>query len=274
MIETLRIKSEVLNNERDIFVLLPPGYHDEPSVSYPVLLMHDGQNVFSTHGNWFKKWNIDLILDWLYGEQSVEKMIVVGITHLNRREYEFTPTVDTLMADGGGAYHYIRFMKEELRPLIEKNYRVKADREHYAMCGSSLGGLITLVAAIHANDAFSRFAAVSPSLWWDFGVMLERVRTWNPKPTSIKLWIDIGGREGPGSVSIDEILKEIYNPTNFCRVLCNLLLAKGFKLKKNLMYVEDAEGIHDEITWGKRFPDIVKFFYPVKDEKKQADEKK
>jgi predicted alpha/beta superfamily hydrolase len=262
MIETLRIKSEFLKNERDLYVLLPPDYDRETDVYYPVFYMHDGQNLFSTHGNWFKKWNIDYVLPPLYAEQSVEKMIVVGITHLNKREFEFTPTIDTLVNNGGGAHDYIRFMVHELKPLIEGRFRARKDPESCAVGGSSLGGIITLQTAIKAGDIFGKCAVVSPSLWWDFGVMLEKVRAWTPRIGTLKLWVDMGLREGPGSVHIDEILKEIYSPVNFCRVLCNILLGKGFKIKKTLMYVEDPEGIHDEICWGRRFADIVKFFFP------------
>lgn len=263
MIETLKIKSEILKNERELYIYLPPGYYEE-QCKYPVFYLQDGQNIFSTHGNWFKKWNIDYIMPGLFEERSVEKMIVVGITHLNRREYEFTPTLDTLINDGGGAEDFISFMVNELKPLIEKTYRVKKDVENTAIGGSSLGGLITLQTAISRSDAFGKFAVISPSLWWDFGVMLEKVRAWTPRIGSLKLWVDIGLREGPGSVRVDQILQEIYKPVNFCRVLCNILIAKGFKIKKNLMYVEDPDGEHDEVAWGRRFADISKFFFGVK----------
>lgn len=260
--EVTKIKSRILDNEREIFVFLPPGYNEERD-EYPVFYMHDGQNIFSAVGNWFKKWNIDLCLSRMYGEKSVRKIIVVGITHLNTREYEFTPTFDTLVNNGGGADKYLSFIADELKPMIESSYRAKKGREYVAVGGSSLGGLITLHAAITRNDVFGNFAVVSPSLWWDFGVMLEKVRAWTPLIGGVRVWLDMGRKEGPGSVLVDEILKEIYSPVNFARVLCNIMLAKGFKLKKTLMYIEDAEGEHDEITWGRRFEDIAKFFFPV-----------
>jgi predicted alpha/beta superfamily hydrolase len=262
MIETLKIKSTILRNERDLYVMLPPGYEEE-TVTYPVFYMHDGQNIFSTHGNWFKKWNIDYVLQDLYARQAIEKIIVVGITHLNTREYEFTPTFDALINNGGGADKYIRFMVEEVKPLIQSTYRARTDRASQAVGGSSLGGIITLYTAIARSDEFGKFAVVSPSMWWDFGVMLEKARSWTPRMGTLKLWIDIGAHEGPGSALIDDILKEIYNPVNFCRVLCNILMGKGFKLKKSLMYIEDPDGIHDEVTWGRRFYDICRYFFPL-----------
>lgn len=260
-IETIKIKSSVLDNERNIYILLPPSYHISDA-SYPVVYINDGQNIFSTHGNWHKKWNVDYVMDRLYSERAVPEVIVVGITHLNRREYEFTPTFDALVNEGGGSDRYLRFVTTELKPFLEKKYRILGDRENTAFMGSSLGGIITLEAARTKSEFISKFAALSPSLWWDFGVMLERVRNWTTQEgQDIKLWVDMGAQEGGGSYLVDGILKEIYNPVNFCRVLCNILAHRGLKLKQNLMYMEDPHGIHDEVCWGRRFYDIMRFLF-------------
>lgn len=260
-IETLRFRSHILDNERDIYVLLPEGYATSEA-RYPVLYMNDGQNIFSTVGNWHKKWNVDIVLDRLYEERVISELIVVGITHLNRREYEFTPTFDALVNEGGGSERYLRFLAQELKPFIDEKYRTLKDRLNTGFMGSSLGGVITLEAARTKSDIISKFAAVSPSLWWDFGVMLERARMWRSEEAKdIKLWIDMGNQEGGGSYLVDSILQEIYNPVNFCRVLCNILGHKGFKLNKNLKYVEDPHGIHDEICWGRRFYDMMKYLF-------------
>ena len=260
-IDTLQIHSDLLDNDRDIYVLLPPSYHFSDA-AYPVVYMNDGQNIFSTHGNWHKKWNVDYVMDRLYSDRAVPEVIVVGITHLNHREYEFTPTFDALVNEGGGSERYLRFISQELKPFLESKYRILGNRINTAFMGSSLGGIITLEAARTKSDVFSKFAALSPSLWWDFGVMLERARNWNvAEDTDIKLWVDMGAQEGGGSYLVDSILKEIYNPVNFCRVLCNILAHKGLKLRQNLMYVEDPNGIHDEICWGRRFYDIMRFLF-------------
>ncbi len=260
-IETVRVRSSILDNEREIYVLLPPSYHISEAC-YPVVYMNDGQNIFSTHGNWHKKWNVDYVMDRLYHERAVPEVIVAGITHLNRREYEFTPTFDGLVNEGGGSEKYLRFVTTELKPFLENRYRILGDRDNTAFMGSSLGGVITLEAARTMSGVISKFAALSPSLWWDYGVMLERARSWKVDPSlQIKLWVDMGAQEGSGSYLVDDILKEIYNPVNFCRVLCNILAGKGIKLKKNLMYVEDPHGIHDEVCWGRRFYDIMKFLF-------------
>ncbi len=261
IIETIRFKSWLLRNERDIYILLPPSYYASDA-SYPVVYMNDGQNIFSTVGNWHKKWNVDLVLDRMYNERIIPEVIVVGITHLNKRENEFTPTYDGIVKNGGGSDRYLRFVTKELKPYLESKYRILGNRDNTAFMGSSLGGVITLEAARTQYDTISKFGVLSPSLWWDFGVMLERARTWKPEAAAkIKLWIDMGTQEGAGSYMFDSILKEIYNPLNFCRVLCNILTHKGFKVGKNLMYMEDSHGIHDEICWGRRFYDIMKYFF-------------
>ncbi len=260
-IETERIKSSVLDNERDIYVLLPPGYN-ACEAKYPVVYLNDGQNVFSTHGNWHKKWNVDIVMDRLYEERAVPEMIFVGVTHLCNREYEFTPTYDALVENGGGSDKYLEFLTTELKPFLESKYRILGDRDNTAIMGSSLGGILTLEAARKKSDVFSKFAALSSSFWWDFGVMLEYARNWDPEISKkIKLWVDMGLQEGGGSFLIDDTLKEIYNPVNFCRVFCNILMKKGFEMNKNLMYVEDPLGIHDEVCWGRRFYNIMKYLF-------------
>lgn len=261
VIETQKIRSEILGNEREIYVLLPPSYHTG-NMKYPVTYLNDGQNVFSTHGNWHKKWNADIVMDRLYEERVVPEMILVGITHICNREYEFTPTYDALIENGGGAEKYLNFISNELKPFLESKYRILGDRENTAIMGSSLGGILTLEAARKKSDVFSKFAALSSSFWWDFGIMLEYARTWDPEISKkIRLWVDMGLQEGGGSYLIDETLKEIYNPVNFCRVFCNILMKKGFEINKNLMYVEDPHGIHDEVCWGRRFYNIMKFLF-------------
>lgn len=258
---TEKFKSDILNNERDIYILLPPGYHASEA-KYPVLYMNDGQNIFSTVGNWHKKWNVDIVMQRLYEERAVPEMIIVGITHLCKREYEFTPTYDALVENGGGSQKYLQFITDELKPFLEKKYRILGDRANTAIMGSSLGGILTLEAARTRFDAFSKFGALSSSFWWDFGIMLEYARNWNMAASKdVKLWIDMGLQEGGGSYLIDDTLKEIYNPVNFCRVFVNILMKKGYSLNENLKYVEDPNGIHDEICWGRRFYDIMKFLF-------------
>lgn len=256
-----KIKSTILDNEREIYVLLPPGYQASDA-KYPVVYMNDGQNLFSTHGNWHKKWNVDFVMNRLYEERAVPETIIVGVTHLCAREYEFTPTYDALIDNGGGSVKYLSFLTEELKPFLESKYRILGDRKNTAIMGSSLGGILTLEASRLKSDVFSKFAALSPSFWWDFGIMLEYARNWNMESAKdIKLWIDMGLQEGGGSFLIDDTLKEIYNPVNFCRVFCNILVKKGFVLNKNLVYFEDPHGIHDEICWGRRFYDIMKYLF-------------
>ncbi|HPZ07788.1 MAG TPA: alpha/beta hydrolase-fold protein [Candidatus Eremiobacteraeota bacterium] len=266
IIDVKEITSKFLKNTRKIYILLPPGYNKESSKSYPVFYMNDGQNLFTIYqeGQWFKKWNMDIIIDKMLKKGYMEEILIVGIANTNKREYEYTPTYDMLEKNGGGASLYLKFVIEEVKPLIEKSYRAESNREHIAFGGSSLGGILSLYAGIKHSDVFSKLAVISPSLWWDFGVMFDLTRNWEVEPSNIKIWLDIGRKEGAGTrkENLKKILKEIYRPVHFNRVLRDILIKKGFVKGVNLKYVEDVKGLHDEYAWARRMYPALRFFFP------------
>jgi len=271
MIEVKKITSDYLKNTRDLFILLPAGYYKEPEKTYPVFYMNDGQNLFSTHGDWFKKWDLDIVVKNMLLKGYMEEIFIVGIANTPKRCFEYTPTYDMLEKDGGGGNIYLKFLTEEVKPLIEKTYRVKKEKTDLAIGGSSLGGVQTLYSAIKKSDVFSKFAVISPSLWWDFGVMFDMTRNWEADPSGLKIWLDIGRKEGTVTRKkrLNEILKEIYRPVEFNRVLRDILIKKGFVKGKNLKYIEDIKGVHDEISWGRRMYLVLKFFFPKKNSGKK-----
>lgn len=264
MIQVKKITSKYLNNTRELFILIPPGYKKEEDKTYPVFYMNDGQNLFSTHGNWFKKWDLDIVVKNMLEKGHMEEIFIVGVANTNKRGYEYTPTYDMLEGNGGGANLYMKFLLEEVKPLIESSYRVKKERDFLAFGGSSLGGILTLYGAIKYSHVFSKFAVISPSLWWDFGVMFDFTRNWEVEPSNIKIWLDIGRKEGTVTrkESLNKILKEIYRPVHFNRVLKDILIKKGFVEGKNLKALEDVKGVHDEICWGRRMYMVFRYFFP------------
>lgn len=153
-----------LGRERTIRVFLPPNYN-ENSAHYPVLYMHDGQNLFDVATAFSGEWQVDETLTELY-ESGFHHLIVVGVDNGGvHRIDEYTPWANPQYGGGEGDL-YLDFLVETLKPLIDATYRTLPEREHTALMGSSLGGLISLYGGLRNPDVFSRLGVFSPSLWF------------------------------------------------------------------------------------------------------------
>jgi predicted alpha/beta superfamily hydrolase len=236
---------------RDVVVYLPPGYDANPTRRYPVLYMHDGQNLFDRLTSAFgSEWGADETAERLIAAGEMEPIIIVGPYNTSDRIAEYTQVADPRYG-GGDADKYGRFLKEELKPFIDQTYRTKPEREFTGVAGSSLGGLVSMYFGLTLNDTFSRIGSISPSIWWSNREILTRVNNLSAKPP-IKVWVDIGTNEG--STPQEEV-------TN-TRDLRNALVAKGFTLNQDLKYLEVQGAGHDETAWNARMDQIFKFLYP------------
>lgn len=244
-------RSEILENERQVTVWLPPGYDVDADRRYPVLYLHDGQNLFEPERA-FKKgehWRVGEAASALVEAGRVAPLIIVGIDNAGpRRLHEYTPTHDRRRG-GGGASDYGRFLLEELKPFIDTEYRTLADPLHTGLGGSSLGALVSLYLGLKRPDVFSRLAILSPSVWWDRRAILGDVRNARPKP-SLRLWVDIGTREGRHHVENTRLLKAG-------------LLKGGWVEGDDLHYEEVEGGTHSEGAWADRFGRVLEFLFPT-----------
>ncbi len=253
------IKSEQLGEERELFIYLPPGY-DENNVErlYPCLYMHDGQNIFAQAGDSeFGKWEVDITADDLIEKGEIIPLIIVGISNSPDRDYEYTPTYDQEEETGGFADTYLNFLTQELMPTINETYNVSPYPTDTAICGSSLGGLLSLYAIMRHEDLFKKAAILSPSIWWDNKVILDAVSLWEPDCTELKLWVDMGWFEE------EELTDEPGHPIDDSRELTELLESRGFTVGENLVYYEDPEGAHNEFSWAKRMQMILYYLFPA-----------
>ena len=146
-------------------VYLPPGYVEDTGRTYPVLYMHDGQNLFDPAtafgGN---EWRLDDTAEELIERGAIEPLIIVGIYNTGeQRIHEYTPTTDPKLG-GGKADLYGKMLVEEVKPFIEKTYRTLPGPENTGMGGSSLGGLVTLHLGIQYPQVFGKLAVLSPSV--------------------------------------------------------------------------------------------------------------
>lgn len=157
-----------LNRNRRIWLYLPPDY-DLTTKNYPVIYMHDGQNLFDTYTSFAGEWEVDETLNELY-DSGHSVPIVVGIDNGGtERINEYTPWVNSQYGGGMGSL-YIDFIVETLKPYIDENFRTLPEREYTALWGSSLGGLISHYGVLKYQDIFSKAGIYSPSYWFSDSV--------------------------------------------------------------------------------------------------------
>ncbi len=235
-----RLSGEGLTHPRDIIVWLPPSYEKNAKKSYPVLYMHDGQNLFDPSTAFMGyDWRVDEVADSLIKWKKIEEVIVVGIYNSPDRlpEYSDSPL--------GAAY--LNFVVSVLKPMIDSVYRTKPGREFTGIAGSSLGGLSSLLFAWKRPDVFGMAACLSPSFWYDDEKTLKEIREYSGPKKNIKIYLDCGGRE-----------KELLS--GYKRMV-EILKSKGFKKGKDLEYTLDSKGTHSEYYWAKRIWRPLVFFY-------------
>lgn len=246
--------SRILAGSRELVVYLPPGYDDNPDQKYPVMYFHDSQNVFEAHtayvpGNY---WQIGETAGELILAGQIPPLILVGIPHGGeRRVDEFTPSRNPQNSYGGQAALYGRMLVEEVMPFIEHQYRVLTGGKNTGLGGSSLGGLVTMYLGIRYPDKFGRLAVMSPSVWWDYRMILRKIVSVTHRHRA-KIWLDVGLHEGS---SPKATLRDV-------RLLRDVLVRKGWKPGIDLFYYEDAQGGHDEHAWAARAPYMLQFLFP------------
>ncbi|MEP7278152.1 MAG: alpha/beta hydrolase-fold protein [Bacteroidota bacterium] len=149
-----------LGRTRRIWIYLPKGYNPVAAKKYPVLYMHDGQNLFDEATSFSGEWGIDETMD-----STSNACIVVGIDHGGpRRMNEYNPN-DTKQFGKGEGRAYLAFIVDNLKPFIDKNYRTLPDKLHTCMAGSSMGGLISFYAGLYYPRIFGALGVFSPSFW-------------------------------------------------------------------------------------------------------------
>jgi predicted alpha/beta superfamily hydrolase len=259
--------SAFLDHDRDVLVWLPPGYDEVPHEGstrelsakvrdgglrrYPVLYMHDGQNLFESETAFQKgeHWRLGETAATLIASGRIEPLIIVGIYNTgDTRVHEYTPTRDPKLG-GGRAADYGRMIVEELKPLIDNTYRTRPEAASTGLGGSSLGGLVTLHLGLAHWRIFGRLAVLSPSVWWDRRVILKTVRQARSKPP-LRIWLDMGTAEGRKGLDDARLLKAA-------------LVGLGFTPGVDLQYTEYEGATHNEHAWAERVAPMLEWLYPI-----------
>jgi predicted alpha/beta superfamily hydrolase len=246
--------SKILGNRRDVLVYLPPGYRRSLRRRYPVLYLHDGQNVFDAATSFAGvEWGVDETAQRLIRHKLIEPLIIVAVANIGEdRIHEYAPTAGVIepkdrpkKRSRGLARIYGQFLIEELKPFIDRKYRTKPEAEFTGLGGSSLGGLATLAMGILFSETFTRLMVMSPSIWWDDFAIFRLVGILAEKPP-LKIWLDTGTAE-PGWEQ--------------ARELCDCLIEKGWRLNHDLAYVEVSGARHGEAAWATRVEPALRFLF-------------
>ena len=240
--ETVTGDVRVLRGEldRDLLAYLPPS-QGLPGRRFPVVYMHDGQNLFDEATANTGEWRVDETMEALAAEGL--EAIVVGIPHAgDRRGHEYA---------GEGARHYLDFVVDGIRPLVESAFAVDPRRESTGIAGSSLGGISSLHALYAHPDVFGFAGVLSPAFWWSGDERWHELVEREPPPR-VRIYMDVGDDEGEG----DESIRRAY-VDGFQRMDA-LLRDKGYD-DDELRTVLEPGGVHLESAWARRLPDALRF---------------
>lgn len=238
-----QIASAHLRQKRNVIVWLPPSYFIEPDRRYPVLYMHDGQQVFdpstSTLG---QDWEVDEWCMKLIAEGRLREIIVVGIYSTPDRFVEYNPS------ELGESY--TRFIVEELKALIDETYRTRPERDHTAVAGASMGGAISFYMAWTRPDVFFGAACLSSAFQYKEDThTLDLVRKTEQTP-NVRFFLYCGRG--------DDLERRLSKDLHAMR---DVLAAKGIVSGDQLMLSEDPDGAHNEATWARHTDHWLLFLF-------------
>jgi predicted alpha/beta superfamily hydrolase len=237
-----QLRGDGLQYDRDLIVWLPPSYEKQKSKRYPVLYMHDGQNIIDPQTSFIGyDWHVDEVADSLIRVGTIEEIIIVGIYNSPDRIPEYSDT------DIGKAY--ARFVINKVKSLIDSTYRTKPNRQNTAVMGSSMGGLISFLFVWWHPEVFSKAGCLSSVFDNRTASALNLVRAEKMKTHDVKIYFDCGGYGNEGSLKpgMDEIIE--------------IMKEKGYNEGTDFISFFDSKAEHSERAWAARVWRPLKFLF-------------
>lgn len=244
--------SPQLNETRGYRVYLPRGYSEHPSRRYPVLYMHDGQNVFESGP--FGSWNAAGTIQSLQASGAMREIIVVGLDNGPQRISDYSPP-----SDAGRGDRYLQYVAQTVKPVIDANYRTLTDAANTGALGSSMGGVISAYFAYASNPSlpinrFSRLGLMSTA-WQVTPNLLNLVKT--DPARNVRIYMD----SGDSGTSSDN-----YWLTYGVRDAWAGPASAKYAVEGALRHVIGYGQQHNEAAWAARLPSALTFLFPAVDE--------
>ena len=225
--------------ERNIAVWLPPGYEDQENKDYPVIYMHDGQNVFDAATSAFGiEWKVDETITNLVNTGEIPPLIAVGIYNTSDRSSEYLP--------GDTASAYMDFILRDLKPFIDSAYRTKPGPEFTLTGGASAGGLVAFMLAWEFPSVFSKAICMSPALKVRNIDYVNVVKETMANQQKAFFYLYNGGQELEAELlpGIEEMI--------------TVLKSRGYSVGLDYQFIVDPEAKHEEAAWAKQFPEALR----------------
>lgn len=239
-VSTFTIEAPQLKTNRKIWLYLPKNY-ETSTKKYPVIYMHDAQNLFDAKTSFAGEWNVDEKLDSLDAQ-----IIVVGIENGgDKRLEELTPYKNEKYG-GGNADKYLEFIVNTLKPEIDKKYRTKSNAKNTTIMGSSLGGLVSFYAVIKYPDVFGKAGVFSPAFWINRMDINDYMT--NSKKLKAKIYFLCGDSEGNDDDMVNDLnhMEKLLNTNRcYCLHLNKKVIVKGGRHNEKLW----RDGFTDAFHW-------------------------
>ena len=240
-------KMPQLDRERRVWIYLPPDYNTS-NESYPVVYMHDGQNLFDVLTSYSGEWEVDETLNQLYEERGL-KLIVVGVDNGGAKRLDEYSPWENKKYGGGEGDAYLDFLVNTLKPFIDSHFRTLPDKADTASIGSSMGGLISQYAVLKYPNVFGKVGVYSPAFWFAPEIIDYTEKNGNIKEN--KIYFLAGGNEGKnaGFQEINQTVKDM-------NTIVDVLKKGGFP-SENIKSKVEPEGKHNEQLWRNNFEETI-----------------